>query len=312
MATVNAVGNGLTGASGTGNFVGATAPTLSNVTVGNMNLNTNTISTTSGDLTFQPTSGLITQSQTLNSIMQFRNTNLSTGTGASAGFGMFNSANSFGINLYSTGYTGVSGWANYGVLLTSNGANGIRLVATNNKVIYLSTTGTDTKDLYIDGSGNVSTEVGTFTPNQTKGIVGTTTNNDAQAGSVGQLISSTIVAASAVSLTTATPANLTSISLTAGDWDVWGNVTFIPAATTNVVQARGWISSTSATQPDASLYSGIQHPAAGEVPADNFGFNVPARRLSLSGTTTVYISVTQAFTVDTLTVCGGIYARRRR
>jgi len=146
----------------------------------------------------------------------------------------------------------------------------------------------------------------------TTGIVGTTTNDAAASLSVGSLVSSVIAAASAVSLTTATPANVTSISLTAGDWDVWGNVSFISAATTNVVQARGWISETSVTLPDSSLYSGVQNAASGIVPVNEFGFGVPGFRISLASTTTVYLSTTSVFSVDTLTVCGGIYARRRR
>lgn len=151
-----------------------------------------------------------------------------------------------------------------------------------------------------------------ITFSSTSGVIGTTTNDNAAAGSVGEATSNVIGSGSAVSLTTATAANVTSLSLTAGDWDVWGNVSFIPAATTNVVQARGWISSTSATLPDASLYAGVQNAAAGIVPANNFGFCVPQQRVSLSGTTTIYLSVTAAFTVDTLGACGGLYARRRR
>jgi hypothetical protein len=146
----------------------------------------------------------------------------------------------------------------------------------------------------------------------TNGITGTTTNDNATTGTVGQLTSSVIAAASAVSLTTTTPADMTSISLTAGDWDVWGNITFVAAATTNIVQARGWISSTSVTLPDASLYAGVQNAAAGIVEAANFGFTVPEQRISVSGTTTIYISAVGTFSISTLKVCGGIYARRRR
>lgn len=151
-----------------------------------------------------------------------------------------------------------------------------------------------------------------ITFDSTTGIVGTTTNDVAPVGSVGYIDSSVIMLASAVALTTATAANVTSISLEAGDYDVWGNVTFSPAATTNVVQARGWISTTSATQPDVSLLTGIQNAAAGIVPVSPFGFCVPSFRLSLATTTTVYLSCIASFTVDTLSACGGIYARVRR
>lgn len=146
----------------------------------------------------------------------------------------------------------------------------------------------------------------------TTGIVGTTTNDDAAAGSVGQLISSVIASGSAVSLTTATNADVTSISLTAGDWDVWGNISFIPSGATNITDGRSWISVTSVTIPDSSLYSLVTYGPAGAVVAFPFGSTPPSFRLSLSGTTTVYLSVRAGFTVSTLTGCGGIYARRVR
>src|SRR5690349_16625741 len=53
-------------------------------------------------------------------------------------------------------------------------------------------------------------------------LAGTATNDDAAAGKIGEYIESEVLSGSAVSLTTNTAANITSISLTAGDWDVWG------------------------------------------------------------------------------------------
>ena len=58
-------------------------------------------------------------------------------------------------------------------------------------------------------------------------IIGTTTNDDAAAGKIGEYQSAGIGFGSAISLTTATPANVTSISLTAGDWDVSGVIYFV-------------------------------------------------------------------------------------
>jgi len=49
MATNNAVNNGLTSQTGTGNFVGSTAPTMSNATVDNININGNTITSTNSN-----------------------------------------------------------------------------------------------------------------------------------------------------------------------------------------------------------------------------------------------------------------------
>jgi hypothetical protein len=38
----------------------------------------------------------------------------------------------------------------------------------------------------------------------------------------------------------------------------------------------------------------------------------PTLRVSISGTTTVYLSAQSAFSASTTSVCGGIYARRLR
>lgn len=146
----------------------------------------------------------------------------------------------------------------------------------------------------------------------TKGIVGTATNDSAGAGYVGQFVSSVVSSGSAVSIATNTSTNLTSISLTAGDWDVWGNLTFLPANTTVVFNISSWLSSTSATLPDASLietdaYGGLVFGVGG-----NAGSATPSRRFSLSGTTTVYLTGFSTFTTSTMTMCGGIYARRAR
>ena len=147
----------------------------------------------------------------------------------------------------------------------------------------------------------------------TSGIIGTTTNNNAAAGSVGQLISSVVTAASGITFTTNVAANVTSISLTAGDWDVIGNVTFIPVlTTTRVYITDGWISLTSATLPDQSLYASLPYVNTGFVSSTYIGFNVPSLRVSISGTTTVYLSILGAFDTSTLKACGGIYARRVR
>lgn len=132
-------------------------------------------------------------------------------------------------------------------------------------------------------------------------IQGVSTNSNASAGYVGELISSVISSGSAISITTATPANITSISLTAGDWDVWGN-TF--AVATSFTGKSSWISTTSAVLPDQSLRNNWND-------AGNGGGSVPAFRFSLSATTTIYLSIQCSFT-GTGTAMGGIYARRRR
>jgi len=147
-----------------------------------------------------------------------------------------------------------------------------------------------------------------FSPT-TGGIIGTTTNDNAAAGKVGEFVSSVIADASAVSISSATNTNLTTISLTAGDWDVWGNVNFGTVTVGSSFMAA-WISSTSAALPDNSLFSGL-NSATGTIGSQS-GITAPLVRFSLAGTTTIYISARINLTGGTANMCGGIYARRRR
>jgi hypothetical protein len=145
-----------------------------------------------------------------------------------------------------------------------------------------------------------------FSPT-TEGIIGTTVADSASAGKVGEYVISTILAASAVSYaSTATPINITSISLTAGDWDVGGNVVSL-LTSGNYTSTVGWISTTSATGPDPALASQVNYANA----VTN-GLVVPTIRLNISGTTTVYLSSQITFVTAVVKGCGTIWARRIR
>lgn len=146
-----------------------------------------------------------------------------------------------------------------------------------------------------------------LTFSSTTGIVGTTTNNDAAAGSVGEFISSIILQASAISISNGVNANITSISLTAGDWDVFGNFYALPSATFSSVV--GWSNSVSATLPDAAYRCTVGMSSS---TLASLALSIPYRRYSLSGTTTIYLSVQAAFGSGTATAWGGISARRVR
>jgi hypothetical protein len=116
-----------------------------------------------------------------------------------------------------------------------------------------------------------------------------------------------------VALTTGVTANVTSISLTAGDSDVFGTLAFVAGATTNITSLTGAASTTSAALP-----SGIQgrtniavFPNAGNTVAGNpSGFF--QNRFSLNATTTVYLVASATFAVSTLSAFGFIAARRVR
>lgn len=161
----------------------------------------------------------------------------------------------------------------------------------------LSAQGTDTNiTLSISGKGNGGVQ-----------IQGSTSAGSASAGFVGEFVSSVIAGGSAVSLTSPNARDVTSISLTAGDWDVWGNTGFTIGGTCIFIQ--GWISLTSASTPDAALLSQLEQTVTG---VQSSVFTVPPLRVNIAATTTVYLSALASFSTSTVTAYGGIYARRRR
>jgi hypothetical protein len=141
---------------------------------------------------------------------------------------------------------------------------------------------------------------------------GTTTNDSAGAGDLGEYIFSQTVVATQVVLSSSTPANITSILLTPGDWDVWGNVFFNTSPSTTVTTIEAAISTTSASIPT--------FPSSGGAQAINAAFTTGAGqilsagqvRISIATNTTIYLVGLSAFAVSTMGACGFIGARRRR
>lgn len=141
-------------------------------------------------------------------------------------------------------------------------------------------------------------------------VQGTTTNDNAAAGYIGEVITSSVLSGSSISLSTTIAANITSISLSAGDWDVTGVVAFNPGATTVTTYLSGGISTTSATL--GSLGSYFANPFAIATTTTDAAEPCPVTRISIAGTTTVYLIAKAAFSTSTLNGYGSIYARRVR
>lgn len=163
------------------------------------------------------------------------------------------------------------------------------------------------------GAFTTITASSTITPSQTAGIVGTTTNNDANAGSVGEYVESVINNAGKVSLTTGVAANVTSISLTAGDWDVFGVTYFHQGATTLAADYYTGPSSTSATLGSTNAADIAREPGTNAAAIDVIrSLFWPQIRFSLASTTTIYLVAFSDFTVSTNAAYGAIRARRAR
>lgn len=133
---------------------------------------------------------------------------------------------------------------------------------------------------------------------------GTNTNSAAAAGNIGENISQ---AFSAVAVTGSLQ-NLASISLTAGDWEVTGNVIYNTGAGSSSNFQLAAVSTTSAALPSIGQYAQSNLTIGA-----NNGYNqiLPVVRISLASTTTVY-AVGQAGVSGTVTATGYLYAKRVR
>jgi hypothetical protein len=124
----------------------------------------------------------------------------------------------------------------------------------------------------------------------------------------GQTYSSIIPSASATSLVNSTPKNVTTLSLSAGTYMVWGNINMptSQAATSNYYT---WVSATSApTIPDASFINNIVSSGAY---SGSIGLSAPMQIITLASAGTVYLIADYDGTA-TVTACGGLYALRIR
>jgi hypothetical protein len=142
---------------------------------------------------------------------------------------------------------------------------------------------------------------------------GTQTNDNAIAGWVGEYLSQVIT--TGVSLTNATTANIASITVTAGDWDVWGELWVNPAGSTVVQLVQGGIGATSLSIPA----NPVDGSARVQIRPDNTTgagnqeiLALAPCRVSLTTSTVFYLTSLIFFTTSTCTASGKICARRRR
>ena len=193
-----------------------------------------------------------------------------------------------------------------GVLPVSTGGTGTGTAAIgafNNITGYTASgaTGTTSTNLVFSTSPTITTPV----------INGVTNASAAAAGTVGEVISATLASGSAVSLGNSSATNVTFISLTAGDWDVYGQVAFTINSTTLALVAA--INTTGGTLPNAasinSCFHGMQLTFAS---GSQQTFPTGSCQINVSSTTSVYLIAFASFSGTAPTAYGAIWARRRR
>jgi len=216
-----------------------------------------------------------------------------------SGSGSFTAADSLYLTPYRTGNKGADGTIAGSTGATDNAvmrADGIGGTTLQGSALIVSDT---TAALSRSGNGGVP-------------VQGTNTNDSAAAGYVGEYNSSTVLLASAVALTSGVAADITSISLSAGDWDVRGSIatSVQPATITSVLSA--WMSTVSATVPARPNEGGYSQISSAFTTGANNVIQAGVMRVSVAAPTTIYLSTSIAFTSGTLSAYGFIGARRMR
>lgn len=191
-----------------------------------------------------------------------------------------------------------SGSAGSGTVTSVSGTANQISVATGTTTPVLSLTA----PIILPGAATVTGNL-TFSPT-TAGIVGTPTNNNTAAGNVGEYVESI---SGSVSVTTSIT-NVTSITLTAGDWDISGLISANSAVTANTFFAL-FISTTTASSAGTVLgYDQIYGNFSG---TGGLGcLAIPRKRVSISGSTTYYLNAQMGSATQAL--MGTINARRMR
>jgi hypothetical protein len=202
-----------------------------------------------------------------------------------------------------------SGTTNLRASATASGT--LTLPAATDTLMGKATTDTfSNKTFNTGGTGNTLQVAGvTVSPGQ---FPGETSTGNATAGNIGEYIEASVASGSAVALTTNVAKTVTSITLTAGDWDVTGHVAFTSTGTTSFTIVAGSLSLTTDTS-SSTLGRWNQTVSAAFVPAGvPISTVMGPSRFSVSGSTTVFLVAFATFTVSTSGAYGLIRARRIR
>ncbi|KYK44546.1 hypothetical protein A1D31_14205 [Bradyrhizobium liaoningense] len=140
----------------------------------------------------------------------------------------------------------------------------------------------------------------------------TATNDNANAGNVGEYVEGVLAAGAATGLTSGASKTIVSIPLAAGDWEIEAVANILPAATTSVTNNAASLSLVNNTL-DGTPGRFVQFPMAAVVPGSvTMSVPIPACRFNLPTPATVYLVAASTFTASTNFAYGIIRARRPR
>lgn len=137
-------------------------------------------------------------------------------------------------------------------------------------------------------------------------IAGYVDGSSRAAGQIGELLTNS---GSGQPMTTNVNANVVSLGLTAGDWEVEGTITFTPAAGTTISGILAGIGTASATLP-ANNTGGFTFINAAFNAGTQQIISTPKYTIKIAASTTVFLIAQTGFGTSTMTTSGFIKARR--
>jgi len=156
-------------------------------------------------------------------------------------------------------------------------------------------------------TNNTTLATTAFVKSQTTGV---TDGSNAAAGQIGEFLSASLASGSAVTLTTGTLANILTLVLTAGDWQVAAGATFNPSAGTANVLVAG-LSTISGSAPGTPTLGLLQLSGA-SLSLGSSTVLVGPIRFNVTSSTTIYLVGQLNFSTGTGSAHGTITARRMR
>lgn len=228
------------------------------------------------------------------------------------------------ITLSAMGYTSAGAYSGVSNLLAVQAAETWSATANGSRSNFNSTPNGATVGvgrMRIDQDGRILVDAsGVFTNDGTNALQvnGSTTQTqvarsvtNAAAGYVGEYVPATVTSGAAVVLTTGTIANVGSIILTAGDWDINAEVYFSGNTLTTINQIQASITSTTATLNTVPGMAANDYKfglALGTLGADPT-LAMVGQRITSAGT--YFATAKASFATSTLGAYGIIQARRR-
>lgn len=143
-------------------------------------------------------------------------------------------------------------------------------------------------------------------------VFGTATNNNAAAGKVGEYISSAVTTAQNVPGATDTWADVTSITLTPGDWDVSASLVTQLNGASGVNSMLGGIGTAAGSDVTGLVVPINTLLGAPPTNTNDSAMTIPTNRVSIASNTTLYLKLRVSYSSGTPKCFGFIGARRVR